>query len=94
MKSLSRTFNVLAELSHLGRMLLTDGMRFLSLGARSRITLAAENLFLQKQLTFYQERQVRPRRFDNVTRCILVLLSYGFPWKEVLVNGTPKTFIV
>ncbi|MDH3770587.1 MAG: integrase core domain-containing protein [Nitrospirota bacterium] len=93
MKSLSRTFNVLAELGHLARMLLTDGMHFLSLCARSRTALAAENLFLRKQLAFYQERQVRPRRFDNVTRCILVLLSYGFAWKEALVNVTPKTFI-
>ena len=93
MKSLSRTFNVLAELAHLARMLITDGRRFLSLCARSQTALAAENLFLRKQLTFYQERQIRPRRFDNVTRLILVLLSYGFEWKEALVNVTPKTFI-
>jgi transposase InsO family protein len=93
MKSLSRTFNVFGELSHLTCTLLTDGMHFLSLCARSRTALAAENLFLRKQLAFYQERKDRPRRFDNVSRLILVLLSYGFAWKEALVNVTPKTFI-
>jgi len=30
------------------------------------INLAAENLFLRKQLAFYQERKSKPRRFDNV----------------------------
>jgi putative transposase len=93
MELLSRTFNVLGELSHLARMLCTDGMHFISLFARSRTALAAENLFLRKQLAFYQESKVRPRRFDNVSRCILMLLSYGFAWKDALVNVTPKTFI-
>ena len=93
MKLLSPTFNVFGRLSHLVCMLFTDGMHFLSLCARSRTALAAENLFLRKQLAFYQERKVRPRRFDNVTRYILVLLSYGFAWKEALVNVTPQTFI-
>jgi hypothetical protein len=55
--------------------------------------LAAENLFLRKQLAFYQERKVAPRRFDNASRFILVLLSHGFAWKDALVNVTPKTFI-
>jgi hypothetical protein len=55
-------------------------MHFIALLARSRTALAAENLFLRKQLAFYQERKVRPRRFDNVTRVMLVLLSLGFAW--------------
>lgn len=93
MKLLSRTFNVFGELSHLVRVLFTNGIHFIALCARPRTVLAAENLFLRKQLAFYQERKVRPRRFDNVSRCILVLLSYGFAWKEALVNVTPKTFI-
>jgi transposase InsO family protein len=55
--------------------------------------LAAENLFLQKQLAFYQERKFRPRRFDNITRFMLVLLSRVFAWQDALVNVTPKTFV-
>jgi hypothetical protein len=42
-------------------------MHFISLLARSRTALAAENLFLRKQLAFYQERKVVPRHSDNVT---------------------------
>jgi len=57
------------------------------------ISLAAENLFLRKQLAFYQERKIKPRRFDNVTRFMLVLLSHGFAWQDALANVTPKTFI-
>jgi len=34
--------------------------------------LAAENLFLRKQLASYVERQVRPKRTDNATRVALV----------------------
>jgi hypothetical protein len=38
------------------------------LSFRSRTALIAENLFLRKQLAFYQERQIRPRRLTNWTR--------------------------
>lgn len=48
--------------------ILGDLVHFLCLGLRSRTSLAAENLFLRKQLAFYQERKVKPRRADNPTR--------------------------
>ena len=38
-----------------------DLVHFLCLGLRSRASLAAENLFLRKQLAFYEERKVKPR---------------------------------
>lgn len=41
--------------------ILCDQVRFLRLVLRSRTSLAAENLFLRKQLAFYQERKVKPR---------------------------------
>src|SRR5271167_2556518 len=47
--------------------MLGDLVHFLSLGLHSRTSLAAENLFLRKQLAFYQERKVKPRRADNPT---------------------------
>ena len=52
-----------------------DLVHFLCLGSRSRTSLAAENLFLRKQLAFYEERKVKPRRADNPNRLSLVLLS-------------------
>jgi hypothetical protein len=81
MDIVSRVFNALSELFRLARTLITNGAPFIALCARSRTALAAENLFLRKQLAFYQERKIRPRRFKNFTRLVLVLLSHGFTWK-------------
>ncbi len=72
--------NPAAELAKLARTLLTDGIRFMALLARSRTALAAENLFLRKQLAFYQKRNIRPLRFDNITRlcwCCFYTVSHG-----------------
>jgi hypothetical protein len=42
-------------------LLVRDLVRFVALTCSSRTCLAAENLFLRKQLAFYVERNVRPR---------------------------------
>ena len=55
--------------------------------------LAAENLFLRKQLAFFQERRIKPRRIDPASKLTLVLLSKLFNWKEALVIVQPKTLI-
>ena len=46
-----------------------------SCGSRSPAALAAENLFLRKQLALYQERHVKPRRATPATRVTLVWLA-------------------
>src|SRR5208282_67925 len=61
-----------------------DLIHFLCLSLRPRGSLAAENLFLRKQLAFYQERKIKPRRTDNPTRLTLVLLSRWFDWRTAL----------
>lgn len=73
--------------------LFADLLRFLVLSLRFKISLAAENLFLRKQLAFYQERKIRPRRLDNPARVTLVQLSRWFDWPNALTVVTPKTFI-
>jgi len=45
---------------------------FFLLFLRSRSSLAAENLFLRKQLAFYQERKIGPRRLTDAARLSLV----------------------
>jgi Phage lysozyme len=45
--------------------LVADGLRFFHLLLRSRTALSAEILFLRKQLAFYEERQVQPRRLND-----------------------------
>lgn len=54
--------------------------------------LAAENLFLRKQLALYQERHVKPRRATHATRFTLVWLSQWFDWPAALVVVHPETF--
>ena len=73
--------------------ILGDLFRLLALALRSRSSLAAENLFLRKQLAFYRERKIKPRRTDNPTRLTLVLLGRRFDWRSALAVVTPKTFI-
>jgi len=73
--------------------ILGDLVHFLYLCLRSRRSLAAENLFLRKQLAFYRERKIKPRRADNPTRLTLVLLSRCFEWRNALTIVKPKTLI-
>ena len=81
------------EFAALSRLFITNSLNCLALCMKSRATLAAENPFLRKQLAFYQERKVVPRRFDNASRYLLVLLSRRFDWKDALVNVAPRTLI-
>ena len=73
--------------------LVTDGLLFLRLLFRSRTALGAEVLFLRKQLAFYQERQVQPRRLNDSARFSLILWSRLCNWKEALVIVKPETLI-
>src|SRR5215467_8718892 len=73
--------------------LLLDVLRFIRLILRPRSALAAENLFLRKQLALYVERQVKPRRAKVPTRLTLVLLSRLFAWREALTIVKPDTLI-
>jgi transposase InsO family protein len=73
--------------------LLADLVRLLRLMSRSRAQLAAENLFLRKQLACYMKRQIRPRRTDNASRITLVLLSPFVDWRELLTMVQPDTLV-
>jgi transposase InsO family protein len=73
--------------------LVADLLRFLLLGVRSKSSLAAENLFLRKQLAFYQERSIKPRRISHPTRLTLLWLSRLFDWRSALTVVTPRTFV-
>jgi transposase InsO family protein len=73
--------------------LLRDGIQFARTTARSRAALAAEVLFLRKQLAYYQEREIRPRRLIDAGRLSLVLWSRFFDWKESLAIVAPETFL-
>jgi hypothetical protein len=72
---------------------LRDLVSLISSVLRSRAQLAAENLFLKKQLALYLERQVRSRRADNATRMILVALSRFVEWRRLLTIVKPATLM-
>ena len=75
------------------RRLWCDVIILARLTLRPRAQLAAENLFLRKQLALYQERQVKPRRPGPVTRVILVLPSPLLEWRSLLTVVQPDTLI-
>ena len=73
--------------------LVIDLMHFVGLGLRSHARLAAENLFLRKQLALYIERQVKPRRASNATRLTLILLARFIEWRQCLTIVQPDTLL-
>ena len=72
--------------------ILLDSLRLIGASLQPRCRLAAENLFLRKQLAMYLERQAKPHRANATTRLTLVLLSKLFVWREVLTVVKPETF--
>jgi hypothetical protein len=72
--------------------LLLDSLTLIGASLQPPCRLAAENLFLRKQLSLYLERQVKPHRAKAATRLTLVLLSKLFVWREVLRVVKPETF--
>jgi transposase InsO family protein len=80
---------------HLASMLISfivDAVCYLGLCLRPSPVLAAENLFLRKQLTLYEDRQVKPRRATDAIRLAMVWLSYWFDWRSALRIVNPETF--
>ena len=70
-----------------------DLVRLAFLSVRPHNSLAAENLFLRKQLALYQERKAKPRRANDATRWSMATLARMFQWRNALVNIKPDTLI-
>jgi putative transposase len=70
-----------------------DVLMFLSLSLRSSSALAAENLFLRKQLGLYVERKTKPRRATDAVRLTLAQLMRLFEWRSALTVVKPDTLI-
>jgi putative transposase len=70
-----------------------DLLQLISSAGRSHTQLAAENLFLRKQLALSMERQAKPRRADDATRIALVALSWLINWRGILTIVKPDTLI-
>jgi transposase InsO family protein len=55
--------------------------------------VAAENLFLRKQLALFQERKLKPHRATDSTRWLMAFLGRVFDWRSALVVVKPDTLI-
>jgi putative transposase len=89
----------MASLDALWNLLRTAGGVFLDLLTFFRLTLrtpqtvAAENLFLRKQLALYVERKTKPHRATDAARFTLAQLSRFFEWRDALTVVKPDTLI-
>jgi putative transposase len=88
-----RLLHHLVQLTCMLLRLLVDAVHFFRLCLHSPVALAAENLFLRKQLALYEERQVTPRRATDATRIALLWLGRWFDWRQALAVVQPATFL-
>ena len=88
-----RLFQAFFGVFYIGKELLSEGLQFLRLTTRPQVALTAEILFLRKQLAFYQDCKIKPRRFNDSARLSLLLLAKLFDWKKALINVKPETFL-
>ncbi len=72
---------------------LANVLTFLRLCLHSPAAVAAENLFLRKQLGLYIERKTKPRRATDSVRLTLAQLSRFFDWRNTLTIVKPDTLI-
>ncbi|HYR91646.1 MAG TPA: helix-turn-helix domain-containing protein [Terriglobia bacterium] len=70
-----------------------DLLTFFRLSLRTPQSVAAENLFLRKQLALYVERKKRPHRATDAVRFTLAQLSRFFEWRNALTVVKPDTLI-
>ena len=70
-----------------------DSIAFARNLVRSEGALAAENLFLRKQLSYFVEREQTPRLTEKATRFTMAVLARLFDWKNVLIVVKPDTLV-
>jgi transposase InsO family protein len=93
MRNVSDSFHDICQLVSTLLKLSADAGRVLVLSLRPSPALAAEVLFLRKQLALYEERQIKPRWATNAIRLAMVWLSCWFDWRPALRIVKPETFI-
>ena len=93
MTTFPRQLRHLPQLAGMLLALLVDALRYLGLCLHPSAALAAENLFLRKQLALYQERHVKPKRATHATQIALIWLAHWFDWRQALAVVQPATFI-
>ena len=93
MPSSARSRRAVVTFARANILIFADVVTFLILCFRSPAALAAENLFLRKQLGLYVERKIKPGRATNCMRFTLAQLSRFFDWRSALTIVKPDTLI-
>jgi putative transposase len=91
MRNVSDLLRYVCQLASMLISFIGDAVCYLGLCLRPSPALAAENLFLRKQLALYEERQGKPRRATHAIRLAMVWLSYWFDWRSALRVVKPET---
>jgi hypothetical protein len=86
-------FRQLSRLANVIEIVVSDCVSFCAALFRNRTALAAENLFLRKQLALFQEREKRAKATTAADRFILAKLARFFDWRRALVIVKPATLI-
>jgi hypothetical protein len=89
----SRLVTAFSQAATTGRAVLVDLGTLLTLCLRSRAALAAENLFLRKQLALFEERKGQPHRATDAVRFVMSALGRLFDWRGALRVVQPDSFI-
>ena len=75
------------------RTLVSDGVSFFSSFWRDRRSLAAENLFLLKQLALFREREKKAMPTSGADRFVFSMLAQWSDWRTALAIVKPATLI-
>ena len=86
-------FERLSKLTIAVQIVFADSLDFCATLSRSRTALAAENLFLRKQLALFQEREKKATRTTAADRFVLAKLAHFFDWRSALVIVKPATLV-
>jgi len=88
-----KVFSRLARMVRNLRTILSDGLSLLAAVSRRRTAVAAENLFLRKQLALFREREKKAMPTTPADRFVFSKLAHWFDWRSALLIVKPATLI-
>src|SRR3954462_1286273 len=88
-----KVFTRLARMVRNLRTILSDGLSLFAAVSRRPRALAAENLFLRKQLALFREREKKARPTTPADRFVFSKLAHWFDWRSALLIVRPATLI-
>src|SRR3954470_24742339 len=88
-----KVFTRLARMVRNLRTILSDGLSLFAAVSRRRMAVAAENLFLRKQLALFREREKKAMPTTPADRFVFSKLARWFDWCSALLIVKPATLI-